>query len=144
MPPTARPTPLVPAHGSSCLDTLDPEIRDMARAAVESGATGTLDPAIAAAVFGNDLDERQLAWCLERLVAEAPRLTSEPVDLAPLRSAMPRTWVRTLQDAIVVPDKQLTFAGNVGGVEIVDLAAAHMCMISQPAATAAILDGIAA
>jgi pimeloyl-ACP methyl ester carboxylesterase len=133
----------VPADGTSCIDTLDPSIQEMARAAAESGATGTLDPAIAAAVFGNDLDEAQLSWCLERLVAEAPLLTLEPVDLAPLRSAAPaRTWIRTLQDAIVAPDKQLRFAANVGDVDILDLDAAHMCMISQPATTAALLNAV--
>jgi pimeloyl-ACP methyl ester carboxylesterase len=134
----------VPEDGTSCLETLEPEIQAMAREALESGATGTLDPEIARVVFGNDLDEDQFAWCVERLVAEAPRLTLDPVDLAPLRSDMPRTWLRTLQDAIVAPDKQLRFAANVGGCEVVDLDAAHMCMISQPAATAALVDRLAA
>ena len=32
---------------------------------------------------------------LDRMVTEAPRLTTDRVDLSPLASAMPRTWVRT-------------------------------------------------
>lgn len=136
----------VPEDGTSSLDTLDPDIRAMARRAAESGATGKLDPELARVIFGNDLDEAQFAWCVERLVAEAPRLTLQPVDLAPLHapSAPPRTWIRTLRDAIIPPDRQLRFAANVGGdCAIVDLDAAHMCMISQPAATAALLDQVA-
>jgi len=30
-------------------------------------------------VLGSDLDDAQFAWCAERLVAEAPRLTTDPV-----------------------------------------------------------------
>jgi pimeloyl-ACP methyl ester carboxylesterase len=136
----------VPADGTSCFDTLDPEIQAMSRAAVDSGRVPdqALDPAIARVIFGNDLDDDQFAWCVERLVPEAPGLTLEPVDLAPLRSARPRTWVRTLQDAVIDPDKQLRFAANVGDCPVVDIDAAHMCMISQPAATATLLDRVAA
>ena len=134
----------VPADGTSSFDTLDPEIRAMGREAFATGEPGTLDPDIAKVVFGNDLDDEQFAWCVERLVPEAPGLVVEPVDLSPLRSAMPRTWVRTLQDAIVSPEKQLRFAGHVGDCDVVDIDAAHMCMISQPEATAAVLDRIAA
>ena len=67
-----------------------------------------------------------------------------PVDLAPLRVPFPRTWVRTVHDAILDPDKQLRFAQNVGDCEVVDIDAAHMAMISQPEALAQILNGIAA
>ena len=78
------------------------------------------------------------------MVPEAPQLTFGPVDLTPLRSAMPRTWVRTLHDAIVPADKQLRFAGNVGDCPVIDLDAAHMCMISKPRELAAIINRIAA
>jgi pimeloyl-ACP methyl ester carboxylesterase len=139
----------VPEDGASCLDTLDPEFQAMGRAAArDQGDPGTptvMDPPRAKIIFGNDLDDEQFAWCLERMVPEAPQLIVDPVDLAPLRSpALPRTWIRTLQDVILPPDKQLRFAANVGDCEIVDLDAAHMCMISRPAATAALLDRIAA
>ena len=133
----------VPGDGTSCFDTLEPEIQAIARAALESGELGVLDPAVAKVAFGSDLDDEQFAWCVERMVPEAPRLTLDRVDLSSLRSGVPRTWVRTLRDAIVSPEKQLRFTGNVGSCRVVDLDAAHMCMISQPAATAAVLDEIA-
>jgi hypothetical protein len=78
------------------------------------------------------------------MVPEAPQLTIAPVDLAPLRQPFPRTWVRTLKDAIVAPDKQLRFARNVGDCPVIDLDAAHMAMISQPSELARVLNGIAA
>jgi pimeloyl-ACP methyl ester carboxylesterase len=66
------------------------------------------------------------------------------VDLAPLHGKLPATWIRTTQDIIVAPEKQIRFANNVGpDCAVVDLDAGHMCMVSQPAATAAILGSIA-
>ena len=132
----------VPEDGSSCIDTLEPEVRAIADAA-PPGELGVLAPEAAKHMFGNDLDDEQFAWCVERMVPEAPLLTAEPVDLSPLRRALPRTWVRTLHDAVVSPEKQLRFAANVEHCDVVDLDAAHMCMISKPAETAALLNDIA-
>ena len=134
----------VPEDGTSSLDTLDPEIQAMAREGLEGGATGVLDSALAKDLFGNDLDDEQFAWCVERMVPEAPSLITAPVDLAPLRRPFPRTWVRTVHDAILDPDKQLRFAQNVSDCPVVDLDAAHMAMISQPEALAQLLNGLAA
>ncbi len=134
----------VPEDGTSSLDTLEPVIQAMARAAIEGEGSGVLDSVMAKAMFGNDLDDEQFAWCVERMVPEAPQLTIAPVDLAPLRQPFPRTWVRTLHDAIVAPDKQLRFARNVGDCRVLDLDAAHMAMISQPSELARMLNDIAA
>src|SRR5262249_22709061 len=92
----------------------------------------------------NDLDDAQFAWCSERMVPEAPQLIVERVDLSPLQSGIARTWVRPTRDAIIGPDKQLAFAHTVGGCDVIDLDAGHMCMISQAAKLAAILEDIAA
>ncbi len=134
----------VPEDGHSAFDTLDPDIQAMIREADEPLEPRPMDPAIAKVVLGNDLDEEQFAWCVERLVPEAPRLTMDPVDLSPLRAPTPCTWVRTLQDLIVPADKQLRFAGNVGNCPVVDIDAGHMCMDGQPDALAAILNDLAA
>jgi len=134
----------VPEHGSSAFDTLEPEIQAHARAAAETAAPARLSADMAKVMFGNDLDDEQFAWCMERMVPEAPMLTLEPVDLSPLRTAGPRTWVRPLLDAIVDPAKQARFAENVRPCAMVDIDAAHMCMISKPRELAAIINGIAA
>jgi len=132
----------VPEDGTSCIDTLEPEVRAIADAA-PPGELGVLAPEAAKHMFGNDLDDEQFAWCVERMVPEAPLLTAEPVDLSPLRRALPRTWIRTLHDAVVSAEKQLRFAANVEHCDVVDLDAAHMCMISKPAETAALLNDVA-
>lgn len=133
----------VPAHGTSCVDTLPAELQGLVRTLVETGQAGKPDPAMAKELFGNDLDDAAFAWMLERIVAEPPGLLIEPVDLRPLRSAMPRTWIRPVHDAVVDPVEQLRFARNAGASEIVDIDAGHMVMISRPAELAATIDGIA-
>ncbi len=111
----------VPEHGTSSFDTLEANVQ-----------AGDIDFRHA---FGNDLDEQQWTWCQSRMVPEAINLVTDPVDLTPLRTwSGARTWVRPLRDAIVDPNKQLRFAGNVGDCPVVDLDAGHMCMIGQPAA----------
>ena len=134
----------VPKDGQSSIDNLDPEIQEMIRSAGVPPEPRPMDASMAKIVLGNDLDDEQFAWCVERLVAEAPRLVTDLVDLSPLRTAMPRTWVRTLQDIILSPAKQLSFAENVGNCPVVDLDAGHMCMVGQPLALAAILNETAA
>ncbi|HEY7106082.1 MAG TPA: alpha/beta hydrolase [Acidimicrobiia bacterium] len=136
----------VPDDGTSSFDMLDPDfqqrIREMPTGPSEPRA---MDEATARIVLGTDLTEEQFSWCSERLVPEAPRLNSDPVDLSPLHSAScGRTWVRTLQDIIVSATKQVRYAENVGDCPVVDLDAGHMCMVSQPENLAAILNRIAA
>jgi pimeloyl-ACP methyl ester carboxylesterase len=133
----------VPEDGRSAFDTLEPEIQAIARQAAPDEPQA-MDGELAKIVLGNDLTEEQFAFCVARLVPEAPNLTNEPVDLAPLRRSLPTTWVRTLQDLIVAPDKQLRFVQNVGpDCRVVDIDCGHMCMVGQPARTAAILDEVA-
>jgi pimeloyl-ACP methyl ester carboxylesterase len=134
----------VPEDGRSAFDTLDPEIQAYAAAQGETAeaASMTMDEGMARLVIGEDLDDAQFAWCVERLVPEAPGLTTEPVHVAPLQ-AVPSTWIRTLGDLIVAPDKQVRFAGNVGDCPIVDIDAGHMCMVGKPETTAALVNEIA-
>ena len=134
----------VPETGRSAFDTLDAEIQTMIREAGEPLEPRPMDAAMARIVLGNDLSEEQFTWCLERLVPEAPRLTTDPVDLSPLHGPLSRLWVRTLQDAIVPAAKQLRFAQNVGDCPVVDLGAGHMCMVSRPAELASLLNDVAA
>lgn len=135
----------VPEHGQSALHTLPVELHETVRQAhAEQGnEPSTMDPELARAFFGNDLSDEQFAWCQERMVPEGLGLIVEPVDLTPLRSPLPRTWVRPLRDAIVDPERQLEFAANVGDCPVVDIDAGHMVMVSKPAELAAILQSIA-
>lgn len=133
---------MVPDDGTSALDMLDPAIQELIR---EAGGTevAPMGPDIAKLVLGDDLTDEQFAWCVERLSGEALRLTTDTVDLSPLRADMPRTWVRTLADLVLPPDQQVRFAVNAGNCPIVDIDSGHMCMVSKPAKLAAILNATA-
>jgi hypothetical protein len=100
-----------------------------------------MDGDIAKLVLGNDLDDEQIAWCTERLVPESLRLTTEPVSLAGLETSQ-CTWIRTMLDLILPPEKQLTFTTELRNCDVIDLEAGHMCMVSQPVQLARILNPI--
>lgn len=133
----------VPAHGTSVLDTLPDEMRELSRANLEAGEVGTLPEEVARSIFGNDLDDEQVAWMMSIMTPESPRLILDPVDLSALQRDFSRTWIRPIHDAIVDPQQQLEDAARVGDCPVVDMDAAHMCMISQPKALADLLREIA-
>ncbi|MGF7233844.1 MAG: alpha/beta fold hydrolase [Frankia sp.] len=133
---------MVPESGANTMHELRPNVRDHVEES-QAERRETMDPGQAKRFFGNDLDVEQFAWCLDRLVPEAPGLPTEPVDASGLLSPVSRTWVCTMKDAILPPEMQVRFAARVGAGRTIDLDAGHMCMISQPAELAAILDGIA-
>jgi hypothetical protein len=95
------------------------------------------------ALYGNDLDDDQLSWMLAHSLPEAGRVLLDPCDLSGLAHPIPRTWIRLTRDQAGTLEMQDRFISNLGGAEVIDLEAGHMAMISQPAALAAILDGIA-
>jgi pimeloyl-ACP methyl ester carboxylesterase len=133
----------VPDDGCSAYDMLDPAIQELIRGAADIEPS-PMSADIAELVLGDDLTDEQFARCVEGLVAEAPRLTTDPVDLAPLRRPVPRTWVRTLGDRIVDLEAQLRYAANVGDCPVVDLDCGHMAMVARPDELARILESVAA
>lgn len=137
---------VVPRPGDACLDTFDAATRAHALERFhESDWVAQPTPADRVKViFGNDLDDEQFAWMLERMVPEAGRVMCAPSDLTGLANPIPRSWVRLLRDAIVPVAVQDASITTMGGADVVDLDAAHMAMISRPAELATILDDLAA
>jgi hypothetical protein len=101
-----------------------------------------MDGELAKIVLGNDLDDDQVAWCVEPLVPEMPRLLTAPLSLVALRG-IPTTWVPTMLDLIVAPDKHLEFASKSLGCEVVGIDVGHRCTVSRPAQVAELLNDIA-
>ena len=131
----------VPSDGRSAFDMLDHATQQ--RIADAGGMEPRpMDAAMARVVLGPDLTPEQFAWCETRLVAEAPRLTTESVDLSPLRGGVKCTWIRTLRDAIVPAERQREYAAAIGAMDVIDLDAGHMCMVSHPVELASLLRDI--
>jgi len=140
---------VIPAHGASVadvLDTLSPAVAEVAARIGDDvvGADGTLHPDLAATMFCNDMDAEQRALTLARLVPESMAVISEPVDLGGIRTPVPRTYVRLLQDASLGLASQDRMAANLGDVQIVDVDAGHMAMISRPVELARVLNQLSA
>jgi pimeloyl-ACP methyl ester carboxylesterase len=105
---------------------------------------GRLHDDLAIAMFCTEMTEEQTAATLERMVPESMGPVFEPVDLSGLEADVPRTYVRLLRDGSLSVATQDQMIANLGDVDVVDLDAGHMAMISHPRELAALLAGIAA
>jgi pimeloyl-ACP methyl ester carboxylesterase len=111
------------------------------------GEDGRLHEDVAAAMFCNDMDEALTRRTLELLTSEAPGVLSEPTDLAGLQQPVPRTYVRLLQDAAIELEAQDRMVATMRAaadieVDVIDLEAAHMAMLSAPARLAEALGSL--
>jgi pimeloyl-ACP methyl ester carboxylesterase len=127
----------VPPHGTSLLEVLG----DLSPAANEVAGRlgdgivddmGTLHPDLATAMFCNDMNVEQVASTVARLTPESVNVLSEPADLTGLRRPIPRTYIRLRRDASISLEVQDRMIANLGEVQVLDLDAGHMAMISRP------------
>jgi pimeloyl-ACP methyl ester carboxylesterase len=135
----------VPPHGTSLGEVLGGFSPSTAAIAERVGDElvddrGVLHPDLATAMFCNDMNSTQTAATLARLVPECVGVLTEPADLTGLRQPIPRTYVRLTLDASLSLDAQDRMIQNLGAVEVVDLDAGHMAMISRPRELAALLN----
>jgi pimeloyl-ACP methyl ester carboxylesterase len=137
----------VPPHGAPLTDVLGDLSPAVAEVAANIGdeavdSQGVLHTELARAMFCNDMDERTAESTLARRVPETLNVLSEPTDLSGLRHPIARTYVRFARDASVTLDAQDVMIANLGEVNVVDLDAGHMAMISDPHGLAAILNSL--
>jgi pimeloyl-ACP methyl ester carboxylesterase len=137
----------VPSHGTSVGEILGDFSPSTAAIADRLGnevvdARGVLHPDLAATMFCNDMNAAQTASTLARLVPESFGVLTEPSDLTGLRQPIPRTYVRLTLDASLSLETQDRMIKNLGDIEVVDLDAGHMAMISQPRELGALLNDL--
>jgi len=139
----------VPAHGRTMLDVLSAHFdRQISTRAGEAGTqaenqSATMSADLAVAMFCNDMTPAQTETTLSLMVPEAAGPLTEPADNSGLAHPIPRSWVRLSRDAIVSPATQDRFIATVGDLDVIDLDAGHMAMLSRPDELAAILNRIA-
>lgn len=138
----------IPPHGTplaELLGSFSPTVSVIAESVGDElvDHRGVLHPDLATAMFCNDMDPAQTNSTLARLVPESLGVLSEPADLTGLSRPLPRTYVRLTRDASLSLDTQDRMIEHLGGdVEVIDLDAGHMAMISHPRELAALLNGL--
>jgi pimeloyl-ACP methyl ester carboxylesterase len=137
----------VPPHGTSLADVLGGFSPSTAVIAERLGTEladnrGVLHPDLATAMFCNDMDAQQTASTLTRMVPESVSVLTEPADLTGLSRPIPRTYVRLTLDASLSLETQGQMIKTIGDIEVVDVDAGHMAMISRPEVLASVLNGI--
>jgi pimeloyl-ACP methyl ester carboxylesterase len=127
----------VPPHGTALMEVLggfSPTVAAVADTVGEGtvGGDGALHPELARAMFCNDMDEDQTAWTLERMGPESLSVLAEPADLTGLARPIRRAYVRLTHDASIPLDAQDRMIANLDPVEVADLDAGHMAMVTRP------------
>lgn len=131
----------VPVDGASLVSTLGGDAAAAARE-TDPEKVGRMDDELLEAAVMHDMDESQQRFMKSIVVREPQGPITDTFSGAGLRSDVPRTWIRLLQDRIFPPEVQDEFARRSGCESIVDLDAGHMAMISRPDALAGILNQI--
>jgi pimeloyl-ACP methyl ester carboxylesterase len=92
-------------------------------------------------MYCHGLSREDQEFVFERRVGEAPRVLLDPVPGVALPADLPITWIRLRHDRGVPPRWQDRMRANVGRpVEVVELDAPHMVMLSDPALLADVLN----
>jgi pimeloyl-ACP methyl ester carboxylesterase len=132
----------VPPEGKSLLDLLSPDLVEMLQVVHPSPGGIALSSDEVREMQCYDMDEEQARFTVDAAVPEAYWPTREPVSLAGLQLAVPRTWVRLTADRTVPAESQDEMARRAGCDQVIDLSSGHMAMISHPAELAAILNRV--
>lgn len=136
----------VPSEGKRPVDFLKPKLTQIAldgEAAMRAGAAGRT---LGGLLPGEPPIETDLEIVENegRLGLEAPGPLFEPFTWAGFPRDVPRTFVRCTADRVVTPELVERMLENMGGAELVDIAAGHDVAASEPVALAHLLDSIAA
>jgi pimeloyl-ACP methyl ester carboxylesterase len=145
---------MVPPEGQSAIDALPEDLQAMTRQAVDQARhggdnpIGGLDEETVRFMFCNDMNDEQTRFVLEHTGTEASGVLAEPVTRVGIPAALPKTFVKLLQDQSLAPDHQDTLIQNLrdspgGDVDVVTIDAGHDVMISRPKELAGVLNGIA-
>jgi pimeloyl-ACP methyl ester carboxylesterase len=134
----------VPEEGKSFVDLQPPPQRIFLRLLYRLRPAGMLSGEGAnRKTLANDLDEETTAMFLSRRVPETPRFLLDPVSPVTIPAAIPRHYVRLLQDRSISDAARERMIARLPGAQVHDLDSGHLPMLGRPDELAAILDGIA-
>ncbi len=138
---------LVVPDGQSVVTMTPPAQREQAdrRLRTGEGETSVLSADHHRGLLGNDLDEEQWSFVLERVGPDSMRFFTDPVTWGTHVHGQPKTYVRLLQDrAVPLVDQDEMIRRLGSSVTVHDIDAGHEVMITKPRQLAAILSRILA
>ncbi|HKY22054.1 MAG TPA: alpha/beta fold hydrolase [Vicinamibacterales bacterium] len=134
----------IPPEGKAIADEFPWLVRKLVERA-SSGAPRRMPQWLARRLFCNGMTLDAQRFSLSVTCPEPIGVIFESVTRAtlPPPEAVPRTYIKLLQDRALRPSQQERFIANLGGCEILALDAGHNAMISEPVALASLLNEIA-
>jgi pimeloyl-ACP methyl ester carboxylesterase len=131
----------IPAEGTSIGQFMQrraqlSRARTHAHSAVESGIAN----AGLAEILFHDLNPDDRQRCLSRVTAESIAVYNEPVSLAGLAGAVPRTYIKTLHDRGLPPPLQDESISRIPRVKVKTIETGHTAMYADPDGLARLLE----
>ncbi|MGD9295328.1 MAG: alpha/beta fold hydrolase [Roseobacter sp.] len=111
--------------------------------AVRMGADGisfTIDPEMAADIFYNDCTDEVRKDAVPRLCPQATAPTSVPFHSTPEMRALPRHYIRCLNDHTIPPDFQVTMTAGWPPEDVQEMTCGHSPFFADPFGLAGCLD----
>ncbi len=132
-------------EGGAVIDAFPEETRELARRRLgDSGDARTeMSEATHRELIGDELNEEDLRWALDRVGADSRHLFTDRASRQGLPDDLARTYIRLKRDLAVPWELQARMIGLLPGLRTVEIDAGHNVMVSQPAALAAVLNEIA-
>ena len=128
----------IPPDGGAIIDSIDPDVRD---AVLTGSGDGTyeIDRDTLNTILCNDLDEEMTAVALAEAMPDTTAFLSAPIDLSGVKRLERVVYVRCLRDQTLPLEQQDSAIAAIGAVQVVELDAGHMSMLSRPRELAAII-----
>lgn len=124
----------VPPDGSNALDLMSSGVQRLVRrVARQNRPVRPLPPSVAGLMLCNGMTREQRRIASRRLCAEYPLLPMLCVRRAGMPGDIPRTWVLTMRDRALSPQRQRQAIEHLGGVQrVVEIDTGHNVMMSEP------------
>ncbi len=96
------------------------------------GQSFTIDPQKAQALFYHDCPADDVSFALARLCPQAVEPSQVTVDLTPEQRALPRRYIRCLDDRTIPPEYQITMTEDWPVEHVQDMTCSHSPFFADP------------
>ena len=108
----------------------------------DDGKSFTLDPTMTEALFYNDCPTGTAAYAIPQLCAQAIAPTTVALPDTNRADALPRSYIRCMDDRTIPPAYQVTMTQDWPGTDVYEMPTGHSPFFTDPAGLARIIDTI--